>query len=61
MASNYLVAPKDVFSTIEKLMLRDGFDIVIDMEKSKGSHVIDSATGTDWLDFYTSSPRPPSV
>ena len=29
MASNYLVAPKDVFSTIEKLMLRDGFDIVI--------------------------------
>ena len=53
MASEHLVAPKDVFSTIEKLLLRDGFDIVIDMENSKGSHVIDSVTGTDWLDFYT--------
>ena len=53
MASEHLVAPKDVFSTIEKLLLRDGFDIVIDMEKSKGSHVVDSVTGNDWLDFYT--------
>ena len=35
MASEHLVAPKDVFSTIEKLLLRDGFDIVIDMENSK--------------------------
>jgi L-lysine 6-transaminase len=34
-------------------MLRDGFDIVIDMDKSKGSHVIDARTGNDWLDFYT--------
>jgi L-lysine 6-transaminase len=33
--------------------LRDGFDIVIDMEKSYGSHVIDSKTGDNWLDFYT--------
>ena len=53
MPSNCSVAPKDVFSTIEKLLLRDGFDIVIDMEQSKGSHIIDSATGTNWLDFYT--------
>ena len=36
MPSNCSVAPKDVFSTIEKLLLRDGFDIVIDMEQSKG-------------------------
>ena len=35
MLSNCSVAPKDVFSTIEKLLLRDGFDIVIDMEQSK--------------------------
>jgi L-lysine 6-transaminase len=34
-------------------MLRDGYDIVIDMEKSKGSHVIDARNGDDWLDFYT--------
>ncbi|KEJ92031.1 L-lysine 6-transaminase [Synergistes jonesii] len=47
------VAPKDVFKTIESVMLRDGFDIVIDMEKSKGSHIIDADTGKNWLDFYT--------
>ncbi|MDR1482631.1 MAG: L-lysine 6-transaminase [Synergistaceae bacterium] len=43
----------EVFPAIEKFMLRDGFNIVIDMEKSKGSHVIDARTGEDWLDFYT--------
>ncbi|MDO5562829.1 MAG: L-lysine 6-transaminase [Synergistaceae bacterium] len=53
MSAKFSVAPKDVFSTIENYMLRDGFDIVIDMEKSRGSHVIDSVTGADWLDFYT--------
>lgn len=53
MMSNFSVAPEKVFATIEELMLRDGFDIVIDMVKSKGSHIIDSCSGTDWLDFYT--------
>lgn len=53
MMANFSVAPEKVFSTIEDLMLRDGFDIVIDMVKSKGSHIIDSCSGTDWLDFYT--------
>lgn len=53
MACNCSVAPKDVFKTIESLLLRDGFDIVIDMEKSQGSHIIDKVTGTDTLDFYT--------
>jgi len=53
MASKYAVAPDKVFSTIAKVMLRDGFDIVIDMEKSEGSHVVDASTGVKWLDFYT--------
>ena len=53
MSANFSVAPKDVFKTIESLMLRDGFDIVIDMEKSKGSHIVDAASGAKWLDFYT--------
>lgn len=53
MLSNCSVAPKEVFSTIEEVMLRDGYDIVIDMEKSKDSHIIDACSGTDWLDFYT--------
>jgi L-lysine 6-transaminase len=53
MSADFDISPKEVFPTIERLMLRDGYDIVIDMEKSYGSHVIDAATGDDWLDFYT--------
>lgn len=49
----WAVAPEEVFPTLEKWMLRDGFDIVIDMDKSKGSHIIDKRTGDEWLDFYT--------
>ncbi|MDR1471882.1 MAG: L-lysine 6-transaminase [Synergistaceae bacterium] len=53
MTAKFGVTPDEVFPAIEKWMLRDGYDIVIDMEKSKGSHVIDARTGDDWLDFYT--------
>lgn len=53
MSAKFSVTPNEVFPAIEKWMLRDGYDIVIDMEKSKGSHVIDARNGDDWLDFYT--------
>ncbi|MDR3280226.1 MAG: L-lysine 6-transaminase [Synergistaceae bacterium] len=53
MTVKFGVTPNEVFPAIEKYMLRDGYDIVIDMEKSKGSHVVDARTGDDWLDFYT--------
>jgi len=48
-----LVRPQEVLSTLENYMLVDGFPIVIDMEKSYGSHIIDAKDNTDWLDFYT--------
>ncbi|MBO8153614.1 L-lysine 6-transaminase [Thermovirga sp.] len=47
------VLPQDAFKEIEKLLLRDGFDIVIDMEKSQGSHMVNRLNGEVWLDFYT--------
>ncbi|HCR38470.1 MAG TPA: L-lysine 6-transaminase, partial [Synergistaceae bacterium] len=47
------VEPQNVFDEISKWLLRDGFDIVIDMDKSKGSHMINKINGEDWLDFYT--------
>ncbi|MDR1884931.1 MAG: L-lysine 6-transaminase [Synergistaceae bacterium] len=53
MSAKFKIGPDEVFPAIERWMLRDGFDIVIDMERSKGSHVIDARTGNDWLDFYT--------
>jgi len=53
MSGKFSLTANEVFPAIEKYMLRDGYDIVIDMEKSQGSHVIDARTGDDWLDFYT--------
>ncbi|MDR1943292.1 MAG: aminotransferase class III-fold pyridoxal phosphate-dependent enzyme, partial [Synergistaceae bacterium] len=53
MSAKFDVSPNEVFPVLEKWILRDGYDIVIDMEKSSGSHVIDAKTGEDWLDFYT--------
>ncbi len=49
----FSVSPQDVFPIIEKVMLRDGFDICIDMEKSRGSHIYNKINGDEWLDFYT--------
>ncbi|TYP57578.1 L-lysine 6-transaminase [Thermosediminibacter litoriperuensis] len=48
-----MVKPDEVLSTLEKYILVDGFPIVIDLEKSHGSHIVDARDGTDYLDFYT--------
>lgn len=53
MSAKFGIEAREVFPAIERWMLRDGYDIVIDMERSKGSHVIDAVTGDNWLDFYT--------
>jgi len=47
------VAPSDVHQTLAKSMLVDGFPIVYDSEKSKGTMLHDSASGKDYLDFFT--------
>ena len=49
----FKVKPDKVFETLEQWILRDGFDIVVDMEKSLGSHLVDARNGEEWLDFYT--------
>jgi L-lysine 6-transaminase len=53
MSVRFDIKADEVFPAIEKYMLRDGYDIVIDMEKSAGSHIVDARNGNDWLDFYT--------
>lgn len=47
------VAPDKVHETIGEHMLADGFDVVFDLEKSKGSYLHDSRTGKSYLDFFT--------
>jgi L-lysine 6-transaminase len=47
------IAPSDVIPTLSKHMLVDGFDIVLDLENSKGVKLVDELTGDEYLDFFT--------
>src|SRR5690606_6919845 len=42
-----------VKETLGKHMLADGFDFVMDFEKSKGSWIHDSLSGRDFLDMFS--------
>ncbi|MDP2470456.1 MAG: L-lysine 6-transaminase [Candidatus Palauibacterales bacterium] len=43
----------EVFPTLQKNILVDGFHIVIDLERSRGSVMVDALTGREYLDCYT--------
>jgi L-lysine 6-transaminase len=47
------VPPGQVITELEKHILVDGFKLVIDLEKSHGSHFVDLPTGRDIIDFYS--------
>jgi L-lysine 6-transaminase len=47
------VQPSEVFDVLKAHMLVDGFHLVMDLEKSKGSWIVDARTGRRFLDFYT--------
>jgi L-lysine 6-transaminase len=47
------VRPADVFSTLKQSILVDGFHVVVDLEKSHGSFLVDARDGKEYLDFYT--------
>jgi L-lysine 6-transaminase len=47
------VRPQDVLNTLGRHLLVDGFHLVIDLEKSEGSRLLDASTGKWYLDFYT--------
>ncbi len=46
------ISPKDVHNIIGSRMLADGFDMVLDLEKSKGMILHDSRSNRDILDFF---------
>ena len=51
--------PTEVHKTLGKYMLADGFDLVLDLKKSKGCRIYDSRTGTYFLDgfsFFATAP-----
>ena len=43
----------EVFPILQKNILVDGFHIVIDLERSHGSVMVDALTGEEYLDCYT--------
>ena len=59
--------PTDVHSTLSKYMLADGFDLVLDLKKSKGCRIYDSRRGNYFLDcfsFFATAPlgcNPPEL
>ena len=42
-----------VFDTLKKHILVDGFHVIIDLQKSHGSCIVDAVSGKEYLDFYS--------
>lgn len=53
MSTNNTVAPAQVHNILQKHILTDGYDIVLDLEKSEGTYLYDAKTGERYLDFFT--------
>jgi L-lysine 6-transaminase len=47
------VAPKEVIGELEKHILVDGFKLVIDLERSHGSRLVDAPSGRELIDLYS--------
>jgi L-lysine 6-transaminase len=48
-----LISPHNVHASLNKHVLADGFDLIFDMEKSKGVYIYDSRHERTLLDFFT--------
>ena len=48
-----VIQPGEVHNVLSRHMLADGYDIVMDLRKSKGSWVFDAKRGRAVLDFFT--------
>ena len=47
------VPAERVHQTLSQHMLADGFDIVLDLDRSSGSYLVDAVSGKRYLDFFT--------
>ncbi|HET8598797.1 MAG TPA: L-lysine 6-transaminase [Segeticoccus sp.] len=47
------IAAEKVHQSLAEHLQVDGFDLVVDLERSRGSRLVDEVTGTAYLDFYT--------
>src|SRR5438477_9533969 len=47
------IPPQQVIAELEKHILVDGFKLVFDLEKSRGSRFVDAASGRELIDLYS--------
>ncbi len=47
------VAPDQVLETLRRYMLVDGFDHVVDLERSHDAYFVEARSGKEFLDFFT--------
>ncbi len=48
-----MIEAKTVHETLKRFQLVDGYDVVLDLEKSHGSWAVDARTGNEFLDAFT--------
>lgn len=51
-STRQIIAPQDVLARLGRHVLVDGFKLVLDLEKCRGSRLVDAATGKTLLDLY---------
>jgi L-lysine 6-transaminase len=49
----HTVSPAEVHDMLRRNLLVDGFDMVLDLEASRGSQLVDARDGTSYLDLFT--------
>jgi len=47
------IAPADVHATLARHMLAEGYDLVLDLEKSRARRLVDARTGRTFLDMFS--------
>ena len=47
------VGPKDVHDVLARSILADGMDLVLDIDRSSGSYLVDARSGKRYLDMFT--------
>jgi len=47
------IAPDQVHGVLSRHMLVDGYDLVLDLEKSHGRRLVDARSGRSWLDLFS--------
>jgi L-lysine 6-transaminase len=47
------IAPADVHDVLSRNILADGMDLVLDLDRSRGSYLVDARDGTRYLDMFT--------